>query len=177
MNQSTVVLDDYTYFSEEAIPRTGNAVVGKFCQFAGYVRIMGYAEEHNTRLISTYPFSQHIDGVRVSNYHFEFKKTTTIGNDVWFGELCYIATGVTVGDGAVIAAHAVVTKDVPPYAVVGGNPAKILRMRFSESEIVLLLEMKWWDWDLELIKKAVPLLTIADVSELYKFYLEEVKGR
>ena len=78
---------------------------------------------------------------------------TIIGNDVWIGDQCFIKAGVKVGDGAVIGAHAVVTHDVPPYAIVAGNPAKILRYRFSEEEISALLQTKWWEWSDEEIKK------------------------
>lgn len=78
---------------------------------------------------------------------------TTIGNDVWIGDQCFIKAGVKVGDGAVVGAHAVVTHDVPPYAIVAGNPARVLRYRFKEEEIAALLQLKWWEWSDEEIKK------------------------
>jgi virginiamycin A acetyltransferase len=82
-----------------------------------------------------------------------------IGNDVWVGYKATIMSGVTIGDGAIIAAHSVVTKDVEPYAIVGGNPAKLIKKRFSEERIQQLLEMAWWNWDIEKISANVAVLT------------------
>ena len=90
-----------------------------------------------------------------------------IGNDVWLGDDAIIMSGITVGDGAIIAAGAVVTKNIPPYAVVGGNPAKLLRKRFPDEQIDMLLELKWWSWNRDKINKYMPLLCSTSVTELY----------
>jgi tetrahydrodipicolinate N-succinyltransferase len=91
-----------------------------------------------------------------------------IGNDVWIAADVKIKQGVKIGDGAVLATQSFVTKDVPPYAVVGGNPAKIIKYRFTEEQIKDLLEIKWWNWDDEEIKKVVPLLVSDNIDEFIK---------
>ena len=95
---------------------------------------------------------------------------TVVGNDVWIGTEAMIMPGVRIGDGAVIAARAVVTADVEPYAVVAGMPARQLRRRFSQERIAMLLEMRWWDWPLERINAAMPLLCSGQVERLHEFW-------
>ena len=95
-----------------------------------------------------------------------FKGDTVIGNDVWIGYEAVILPGVTIGDGAIVAATSVVTKDVPPYTVVGGNPAKPLRQRFSEETIAHLLEIAWWNWDIEKITRNLEKIVGADIEAL-----------
>ena len=92
----------------------------------------------------------------------------TIGNDVWIAANVKIKQGVTIGDGAILATECFVTKDVPPYAMVGGNPAKIIRYRFTEKQIADLLEIKWWDWSDDKIKETVPLLVQGDINKFIK---------
>jgi virginiamycin A acetyltransferase len=89
-----------------------------------------------------------------------------IGNDVWIGYEVVVMAGVKVGDGAIIAAKSVVTKDVPPYAIVGGNPAQIIRQRFSDGEIATLLEIAWWNWDIEKISRHLDQIVNADLEAL-----------
>lgn len=89
-----------------------------------------------------------------------------VGNDVWLGYRSVILAGVTIGDGAIVGAYSVVTKDVPPYTIVAGNPAKEIRRRFSDTEIERLLQLRWWDWPIEKITQKVHLLTGNSVSEL-----------
>ncbi|MFX3636497.1 MAG: CatB-related O-acetyltransferase [Candidatus Pristimantibacillus sp.] len=118
---------------------------------------------------TTYPFSSfmqefsYIKGVPQSNGN------VVIGNDVWMGLSSTIMSGVKIGDGAVIAAHALVTKDVPPYAIVGGNPAKVIKYRFPQNIIDKLLQMKWWDWELHHIEQAIPLLQSQDLFGLIRY--------
>ena len=122
--------------------------------------------------ISTYPFQIFGKGWEAG---FDFqtildgvKGDTRIGNDVWIGEKATIMPGVTVGDGAVIAAHAVVTKDVPAYAVVGGNPARTIRMRFSDDAIRRLLEIAWWNWPADRISRNLGAIRGGDIDALEK---------
>jgi virginiamycin A acetyltransferase len=98
--------------------------------------------------------------------HYPSKGDTWVGNDVWIGQNATILPGLRIGDGAIIAANSTVTRDVEPYAIVGGNPAKLIRMRFSEAEIEELLELRWWDWDIDKISRNVSLLTGLNVEAL-----------
>jgi virginiamycin A acetyltransferase len=123
---------------------------------------------HLINAISTYPFAifghdwQHaMDG---KNY--PYKGDTVIGNDIWIGYNATIMAGVHIGDGAIIATNATVTKDVAPYTIVGGNPAKEIKKRFSDEQIATLLEIKWWDWDIDTITKNVHLLSGNDIDLL-----------
>lgn len=93
---------------------------------------------------------------------------------MWLGHESTILSGVTIGDGCVVGANAVVASSVPPYSIVAGNPAKIIRKRFSDETIAKLQEMKWWDWSYENIYRAIPLLQSSDIEGLYKYYREYV---
>ncbi len=136
-------------------------IIGKFCMIASDVTFIMNGANHLSNAISTFPFA--IFGGdwsnAMQNKEYPTKGNTTIGNDVWIGYGATIMPGVTIGDGAIIASKAVVTKDVDPYAVVGGNPAKEIKKRFSEEKINILLETKWWDWTIEKITKNVQNLT------------------
>jgi hypothetical protein len=101
---------------------------------------------------------------------------TIVGSDVWTMENCLILAGVKLGDGAFVAAGSVVTKDVPPYAIVGGNPAKLIRYRFSEEQIAALLEIRWWDWPEDKVRAAVPYLESEDVDEFIEYARGEQAG-
>lgn len=98
----------------------------------------------------------------------EINECIVIGNDVWIGYDAVVMAGVHIGDGAIIGTRAVVTKDVPPYAIVGGVPAKIIRMRFDSETVSQLLELQWWNWDKERIKRALPCLTAGDIAGLMR---------
>jgi acetyltransferase-like isoleucine patch superfamily enzyme len=139
------------------------ATVGKYCSISGGVTIL-LGGDHRGDWVTTFPFSSfwaeasHITG------HPKTKGDVVIGNDVWIGRDAFILSGVHIGDGAIVGARAVVTKDVPPYAIVAGNPARIVRYRFDESSIEKLLKFKWWDWPEEEIAHVMPLLLSADIS-------------
>lgn len=94
---------------------------------------------------------------------------TVVGNDVWIGEGALVLSGITIGDGVVIGARAVVTKDVPPYTVVAGNPGRIVRKRFTDDQISALLSIQWWNWSKESITKAIPLLSCEDVQKFIEY--------
>ena len=124
---------------------------------------------HLSDAISTFPFAIFGEdwSKAMEGKVYPTKGDTIIGNDVWIGYGATIMPGVTVGDGAIIATKSVVTKDVEPYAIVGGNPAKEIKKRFSEEEITNLLEIQWWDWPIEKITENVQNLT-GNVIELIK---------
>lgn len=147
--------------------------IGKFCSIAANVKIFGDGN-HNTKWITTYPFTVFLreDFSDIKGYPAYKEKRTKIGNDVWIGENAIVLSGVEVGDSAVIAAGAVVTKDVPAYAIVGGNPAEIIKFRFSKDEIEKLMELKWWDWSVEKIYDAIPILCSESIDNLWKYYQE-----
>jgi Hexapeptide repeat of succinyl-transferase len=118
---------------------------------------------------TTYPFSAFRElwpGAPGSEDYHTSRGDVTIGHDVWLGSGAIIMSGVTVGHGAVVAAHAIVTRDVPPYAIVGGNPAKVIRYRFDESIIADLLDARWWDLPQEKIATLIPLLQSDRIREL-----------
>jgi virginiamycin A acetyltransferase len=93
-----------------------------------------------------------------------------VGNDVWFGYDSLIKNGVTIGDGAIIAARAVVVKDIPPYSINAGNPAKVVKLRFDESTIERLIKIAWWNWDIHLINKNLPLICSLDINRLEEVF-------
>jgi len=128
-----------------------DVVIGKFCSIAPGVRILSYSE-HRLEQVSTYPFKTLLSIADGKNYDAIGKGTTRIGNDVWIGTASIILAGVSVGDGAVVGAGSVVASDVPPYAIVAGNPARVLRYRFSKQQIEGLKRVQWWNWDINSIK-------------------------
>lgn len=139
--------------------------IGKFCSIASDVKIL-ITGSHPTHWITTYPFCIFLDGIEPSPLE---EKDVTIGNDVWLATGATILGGVTIGDGAAVAGYSVVTKDVPPYAIVGGNPAKIIRYRFPEETIQELLTYPWWNLPIEEIKQIAPLLSSSKVAELITY--------
>lgn len=145
-------------------------VIGSFCSIgSGAAFIMAGNQGHRSDWVSTFPFFWMSDVPAFAGAENGYKPAgdTVIGNDVWIGSEAIVMPGVTIGDGAVIGTRALVTKDVEPYAIVGGNPAKIIRKRFGEENIAKLLELRWWDWSEEELRDAMPLLTSADVSALH----------
>jgi acetyltransferase-like isoleucine patch superfamily enzyme len=144
-------------------------VIGNFCSLADGIDIL-LGGNHRPDWVSTYPFPaiSHWPEAADIQGHPATNGDVIIGNDVWIGYKATILSGVTVGDGAVVGAGAVVTRDVPPYAIVGGNPARTIRMRFSDDIIQQLLEVRWWDWDLERIRRHIPLLMQTDISKFLK---------
>ena len=163
---------EYTY-GEPAVVTFGvprnNLTIGKFCSIANGVSI-DMNGEHRTDVISTYPFHVYFpaDVAGTPPTTGVSKGDVVIGNDVWICEGVRILGGVTIGDGAVLGSRAVVAKDVPPYAIAIGNPVKVSRYRFSPEDIKKLLEIKWWDWPIEKIRKYAKLLVSTDVGTLYE---------
>ncbi len=163
-------IGDYTYGNPNLQWWTPECRIGKFCSIAGNVTIFG-GGEHRPDWVTTYPFNSlsHIFGFgKDITGHPSSKGPTLIGNDVWIGFGATIISGVVVGDGAVIGAQAVVAKNVPPYAVVAGNPAKVSRFRFTPVQINELLNIKWWNFDLNVIAKYIYLLQSDNVDLFIK---------
>ncbi|MFK7004566.1 chloramphenicol acetyltransferase [Flavobacterium covae] len=176
-----IIVGDYTYYDDfddvENFEKnvkyhfdfTGDKlIIGKFCMIASGVKFIMNGANHLTEAISAYPFAifgqDWQDAMEGKSY--PTKGDTVIGNDVWIGHNATIMAGVTIGDGAIIATNATVTKDVAPYTIVGGNPAQLIRKRFSDEVIDLLLEKQWWHWDIEKITQNVQLLTSNDFDKL-----------
>ena len=155
-------------YGEPLIPTfpgdTGRVRVGAFVSIALDVVIMD-GGNHRTDWVSTYPFRARfgLPGA-YEDGHPRIKGDVNIGNDVWIGRGARIMGGIEVGDGAVVAGYSVVTRDVRPYAIVAGNPAREIRRRFSDEQVQALLEIAWWDWPLERVLEAVPQLCSENVD-------------
>lgn len=137
--------------------------IWKYCSIAGGIQIL-LGGNHRPDWVTTYPFNFLDTDYRYIKGHPDSKGDVNIGNDVWLGQNCVILSGVTIGDGACIAAHAVVTKNVPPYGIIAGNPGRLVKMRFDERIVEALLEIKWWNWDHESVRKHIPLLLSDDID-------------
>jgi virginiamycin A acetyltransferase len=177
-------IGDYTYFNDFRLPVSDvrqllvpymhqgapeKLIIAKFVQIAHGVQIITSSANHQMDGFSTYPFSV-FGGPWSSNYEAKWpnKGDTKIGNDVWIGHEALIMPAVSIGDGAIIASRSVVTKDVPPYTIVAGSPAKPIRQRFSDEIITQLLKIKWWDWPIEKINKNIAIIVSADINRLLR---------
>lgn len=179
-----IIVGDYTYYDDPVDP-TGfehnnvlfnwpefgdRLIIGKFCAIASGVQFIMGSANHRMNSISTYPF--HVfGGIWEENTpphlsQLPFKGDTVIGNDVWIGRESVILPGVHVGDGAIIAANSVVSKDIEPYTLVGGNPAKPIRKRFDEELVSMLLTLRWWDFPPEKLADFLPVLCDSDLSKV-----------
>ncbi|MGA2240728.1 MAG: CatB-related O-acetyltransferase [Verrucomicrobiota bacterium] len=144
--------------------------VGSFCSIGGGVTIF-LGGNHRTDWITTYPFCMFRDSAKTIVGHPSTRGDVIIGHDVWIGNGATILSGVHIGNGAVIGACSVVTRDVPSYGIVAGNPAKLIRLRFKEDEIKCLEELAWWNWADSKLDAAMPYLLAGDVSALRTFAL------
>ncbi len=176
-----IIVGDYTYYDDfenvENFEKNvkyhfdfidDKLIIGKFCMIASDVKFIMNGANHLSSSISAYPFAIFGNGWEkaMEGKSYPNKGDITIGNDVWIGYNATIMAGVTIGDGAIIAANSTVVKDVEPYSIVGGNPAAEIKKRFSEDEITKLLDLKWWDWDIEMITKHLPHLTSNNIDNL-----------
>ena len=176
-----IIVGDYTYYDDfENVENFENNVkyhfdfvgdkltIGKFCMIASNVKFIMNGANHLTNSLTTYPFAIFGNGWEnaMEGKSYPQKGDINIGNDVWIGYNATIMAGVNIGDGAIIAANSTVTKDVEPYTIVGGNPAKEIKKRFSQHVITKLLELKWWNWDIEKITKHVKNLTDNKIDSL-----------
>ncbi|MEE0520538.1 MAG: CatB-related O-acetyltransferase [Bacteroidaceae bacterium] len=147
-------------------------IIGKFCSIACGAKFIFNCANHTLKSLSTYTFPLFFEEWDLLKSEvasaWDNKGDIVIGNDVWIGYGAVIMAGVTIGDGAIIGTRAVVTKDVEPYSIVGGIPAKEIRKRFAPDVIERLMELQWWDWQKEQIQKAIPAIQSGDIETLYK---------
>jgi len=145
-------------------------IIGNYvCIASGVIILMGGNHNHHSEWITVYPFAEQIE------FSYAPKGDTIIGSDAWIGMNAMIMPGVKIGEGAIVAAGSVVVKDVLPYTIVGGNPAKEIKKRFSDKAIEKLQEMRGFDWEREKIERAGPILSSSSIDQLYEFYQREIK--
>lgn len=156
-------------------------VIGKFCSLACGARFLFNSANHTLSSLSTYPFpifwggEWGIDKSEVATA-WDNRGDIVVGSDVWIGYEAVVMAGVRIGDGAIVASRAVVTRDVPPYAIVGGVPAKVIKYRFAPATVESLLRIKWWEWPAERIRRALPLIRGGRADELALFAENEIDG-
>ena len=187
-----ISIGDYTYYDDAEdpagfeknnvlfnYPEFGDRlIIGKFCAIASGVRFIMGPANHRISSGTTYPF--HVFGgawAERTPPHMDQlprKGDTVIGNDVWIGRESVILPGVKIGDGAIVAACSVVSRDIPPYAVFGGNPARLVKMRFDQELIGLLLRFRWWDLDGEELAELLPLLCDPDLEKVRRALRERL---
>ena len=169
------ILEDYaSYLAPYLFPLSKDSlIIGKFVQIAHGVRFITSSANHKMSGFSTYPFNTFMmtpqttsEDITAMFEDAQNRGDTVVGNDVWIGMNVVIMPGVKIGDGAIIGANSVVTKNVEPYTVVGGNPATIIKKRFDEQTIDTLLNIKWWDWPIEKIEKNIDVITGNDLDAL-----------
>ncbi|QHZ48684.1 MULTISPECIES: Vat family streptogramin A O-acetyltransferase [Bacillus] len=182
VTRPNIIVGDYTYydakhgesFEEQVLYHYeilgDRLIIGKFCSIAPGVQFIMNGANHRMDG-STYPFNIFGHGWEKHTPALEelpFKGDTVIGHDVWIGMDAVIMPGVTIGDGAIVAAQSVVTKDVPPYTIIGGNPAKQIKKRFSDDVIAAWLDIQWWNWDIEQINRRIDDIVNGNIEALKK---------
>lgn len=172
-----ITVGDFTYFGEEDFEshvthhydfNGDKLIIGKFCQIAAGVNFVMNGANHQMNAASTYPFYifEGWDQKAPPLSDLPLKGDTVIGNDVWIGQNATILPGVHIGDGAIIGMDSVVAKDIAPYSVAVGNPAKEIRKRFDDELIQLMLKLKWWDMEIDEINKLIPVLTDGNLERV-----------
>ena len=188
-----IIVGDYSYYSgyyegkpfedcvmyldeldNDRVPKmVDKLIIGKFCSIATGVKfMMGGNQGHNYNWISNFPLDEFDDDF--DNYQnvppkaFYLKGDTVIGNDVWLGAECMIMPGINIADGAVVGARALVTKNIGPYEIWGGNPARLIKKRFLDEDIKKLLQIKWWDWDESTLRDNLDELRSKNVNLLWE---------
>ncbi|WP_425519812.1 Vat family streptogramin A O-acetyltransferase [Tissierella simiarum] len=144
-------------------------IIGKFCAIAKGIEFVMNGANHRMKSVTTYPFNIMGNGWEKTTPTLEelpLKGDTVVVNDVWIGQNVTVMPGVHIGDGSIIAANSVITKDVPPYHIAGGNPCKIIKKRFNDELIDYLLKLKWWDWPEEKIFKNLEVLCSPDLEKI-----------
>ncbi|HTD04441.1 Vat family streptogramin A O-acetyltransferase [Undibacterium sp.] len=182
VSSPNIIVGDYSYYDDPVdsenfernvlyhFPFIGDKlIIGRFCALARDVKFIMNGANHKMSGFSTYPFQIFGNGwekIMPAMHEFPYKGDTEIGHDVWIGYEALIMPGVKVGNGAIISARSVVTADVPAYAIVGGNPARVIRQRFPDETIQVLQELAWWDWPIEKISASLPQIIAADLDAL-----------
>lgn len=179
-----IVVGDYTYYDDPEnsedfernvmylFPFIGDKlIIGKFCAIGRDTKFIMNGANHELNGFSTYPFFIFGEGWEQdapNQQDFPYKGDTVIGNDVWIGYDSLIMPGVTVGDGAIVASRSVVVTDVPPYTIVGGNPATQIKQRFAPETVSALLKIRWWNWEAEKITRNLGSIRSVDLNALSK---------
>lgn len=178
-----IIVGDYTYYDdpEDIYNFEKNVlylfefmgdklIIGKFCQIATGVRFIMNGSNHAMDGVSTYPFKVFGDAWSDASMNVVSKGDTVIENDVWIGNSATIMQGVTIGDGAIIGTNSLVSKDVEPYTIVGGNPARVIRKRFDDETIDFLTNLRWWDWDVTMITRHLKAITDGSIEQLKQIH-------
>jgi virginiamycin A acetyltransferase len=185
INDPNIVVGDYTMYNDMYDdPREfqknnvlyhypinkDRLIIGKYCSIACRSKFIFTSANHSKQSLSTYPFPIFFDewslNVADITKAWDNKGDIVIGNDVWIGYEAVILSGVKIGDGAIIGTRAVVTKDVPPYAIVGGVPARVIKKRFDEKVICKLMEIQWWNWDEEKVREHLEAIMSGNIDGL-----------
>lgn len=177
-----IIVGDYTYYDDFKDPLNfeenvlyhfdfigDRLIIGKFCSIASGVKFIMNGANHNINSFTTYPFGAFAKGWEAgidSLKNLSTKGDTIVENDVWIGMGVTVMPGVKIGNGSIVATNSVVTKDVQPYSIVGGNPAKLIKKRFDDEIIKLLLEANWWDWNIEKITENIAILSGNELDKL-----------
>lgn len=174
-----IIIGDFSYFGDVDFEKHvthhydfigDRLIIGKFCQIGAGVEFIMNGANHQMNAASTFPFyiMQGWNMTPPQLSELPIKGDTVVGNDVWIGQNVTVLPGVRIGDGAIIGANSVVGSDVEPYTIVAGNPAKLIRKRFDDELIALLLRFKWWDRSIEEIQELIPILTCSDLERVKK---------
>ena len=177
IKNKNIIVGDFTYIADSEFEshvthhydfNNDKLIIGKFCQIASGVEFIMNGANHQMNSVSTFPFytleGWNMDPPRPSD--LPLKGDTIIGNDVWIGQNAVILPGTHIGDGAIIGANSVVGSSIAPYTIVIGNPAKVLRKRFDDELIDLMLKFKWWDKSIDEIDNLIPILTCSDLEKV-----------
>ena len=177
IKNTNIIVGDFTYIADSEFEshvthhyewNGDKLIIGKFCQIAAGVEFVMNGANHQMNAVSTFPFYT-LEGWEMNPptpSDLPLKGDTIIGNDVWIGQNAVILPGVHIGDGAIIGANSVVGCNVEPYTIIIGNPAKVLRKRFDDELIEILLCVKWWDKSIDEINKLIPILTCSDLVKV-----------
>ena len=180
IKNKNIIVGDFTYFADTDFEKHvthhydfigDKLIIGKFCQIAAGVNFVMNGANHQMNAVTTFPFyifegwKQKVPPLN----KMPLKGDTIIGNDVWIGQNVTVLPGVHIGDGAIIGLNSVVGSDIAPYTIVAGNPAKVIRKRFDNQLIKLLLKLKWWDKSIKEINDLIPILTDNNLAEVKKF--------
>ncbi|MDX2273283.1 MAG: Vat family streptogramin A O-acetyltransferase [Cyanobacteriota bacterium] len=182
VSNPNIIVGDYTYYDDPEdsenfernvlyhFPFIGDKlIIGRFCALSREIKFIMNGANHKMSGFSTYPFEIFGQGwqqIQPQPHEYPFKGDTVVGHDVWIGYRSVIMPGVQIGSGAIIAANATVTKDIPPYTIVGGCPATAIRQRYPDSVVDALLAIAWWDWEIEKITRNLHHIVGGDLAAL-----------